>query len=321
MATGTYLRMLLFTLLVVAMVLPLVVLTGGSVGGVPAGHLELIWGQRGSYPGFFQKPRAMAIDQQDRLFIVDKAARIQVFDRDGNFSHGWTTPEWEYGKPTGLSFDREGNLMVADTHYYRVLFYTPEGELLEDKTIGGEEGVEPGQFAWVTDAVQDSQGNFYVAQYGEVDRIQKFSVDGTYLWGWGSHGSGPLQLKRPQNLAIDEDDHLWVADACNHRILVFDVSGVRPPAQPLLCWGEMGSEPGQLRYPYDLVLDGPHVYVCEFGNHRIQKFTRAGEFVAAWGTPGREAGELENPWAIVMDSRHRLHVLDTNNQRVQRIRL
>jgi len=76
-----------------------------------------------------------------------------------------------------------------------------------------------------------------------------------------------------------------------------------------------------LRYPYDLVLDGPYVYVCEFGNHRIQKFTRDGEVVGTWGRAGREKGELENPWAIVKDSRNRLHVLDTNNQRVQRVRL
>ena len=130
-----------------------------------------------------------------------------------------------------------------------------------------------------------------------------------------------MQLKRPQSLAIDEQDRLWVADACNHRIVVFDISGDEPPDAPLMCWGKPGSEPGQLRYPYDIVLDGLHVYVCEFGNHRVQKFTRQGESVASWGQPGREIGELENPWAIVKDSRNRLHVLDTNNQRVQRIRL
>lgn len=321
MSAPKYLRSLTFGLLVLAMLLPLLILTGSEVSGVQLGRLEDVWGQRGSYPGFFQKPRAMAIDGDDRLFIVDKAARIQVFDREGKFTHGWMTPEWKYGKPTGLSFDREGNLMVADTHYYRVLFYTPEGELIEEKTIGGEEGVEPGKFAWVTDVVQDTKGNYYIAQYGELDRIQKFSPDGEYVWAWGSHGSGPMQLKRPQNLALDENDHLWVVDACNHRILVFDVSGDEPPTAPLRCWGKQGSGPGELRYPYDIVLDGPHVYVCEFGNHRVQKFTRDGKLVGTWGKAGREEGELENPWAIVKDSRNRLHILDTNNQRVQRIKL
>jgi hypothetical protein len=36
---------------------------------------------------------------------------------------------------------------------------------------------------------------------------------------------------------------------------------------------------------------------------------------------GRARGELHNPWALARDSRGRLHVLDTYNHRVYRIRL
>ncbi len=315
------LRMSIIALLVAGLILPILILARAEYGGaVTSGRLEDVWGRQGSSPGRFQKPRAMAIDNQDRLFIVDKAARIQVFSRDGTFSHGWQTPEWKYGKPTGLSFDNDGNLMVADTHYYRVLFYTPEGTLLEEKTLGGEAGYTPGKFGWVTDAVQDSRGNYYVSEYGELDRVQKFSSEGEFLFGWGGHGDGPLQFKRPQNLAVDEQDRLWVADACNHRIQVFDASS--NPPRLVQSWGQPGSESGRLRYPYDLVLDDEgHVYVCEFGNHRVQKFAPDGRLVGTWGTEGRKAGQLHNPWALVRDRRGRIHVLDTYNQRVQRIRL
>ena len=76
------------------------------------------------------------------------------------------------------------------------------------------------------------------------------------------------------------------------------------------------------KYPYDLVLDGTgHIYVCEFGNHRVQKFTLDGELVSLWGNTGREVGELHNPWALVQDSKGRFHVLDTYNHRVQRVRM
>lgn len=303
-----------------AIVCPIVVLSGTSESDTEFGKLELVWGERGANPGYLQKPRAMAIDKHDNLYIVDKAARIQVFDRDGNFSHGWSTPKCEFGKPTGMSFDNDGNLMVADTHYYRVLFYSPAGELLEDKTIGGIEGREPGLFGWVTDCVQDSKGNYYVSEYGaELDRVQKFSPSGEYLWGWGSHGSGDENFRRPNNLAIDENDQLWIVDANNHRVLVFDVSGDK---QKLVNkWGFDGGELGQLRNPYDLVLDREHVYICEFGNSRVQKFTREGKSLGTWGSEGRGEGELFNPWAVVVDSKRRLHVLDTYNQRIQRIRL
>jgi sugar lactone lactonase YvrE len=262
----------------------------------------------------------MAIDAQDRLYIVDKTARIQVFDRDGNFLHGWRTPEWANGKPTGLSLDNQGNLLVADTHYFRVLVYRPDGTLLSQRTLGGTFGHAPGTFGLVTDAVMDADGCLYVAEYGEFDRIQKFSPEGKFLFEWGGHGSAPGQFIRPQNLAIDAQGLVWVADACNDRIQVFDAQG--SSARLVRIWGQSGSQPGQLRYPYDLVLDGRgHVYVCEFGNHRVQKFTLDGQPLACWGTQGRGPGELFNPWALVQDSRGRIHVLDTYNHRVQRMRL
>jgi DNA-binding beta-propeller fold protein YncE len=257
----------------------------------------------------------MAIDAKDRIFVVDMTARIQAFDTDGNFLYGWQTPEHANGKPTGLTIGRDGNVLVADTHYYRVLIYSPEGKLL--RTIGGTQGQKPGEFGLVTDVVEDRQGNYYVSQYGEYDRIQKYSADGRFLLYWGGHGSQPGEFVRPQNLAIDEDDHIWVADAGNHRIQVFDSEG-----KLLFYWGSEGSEPGQLSYPYDLVLapDGT-VYVCEYGNHRVQHFTRDGRSLGCWGTPGRQEGQLYNPWALVMDREGRLHVLDTNNHRVERIEM
>ena len=115
--------------------------------------------------------------------------------------------------------------MVADTHYFRVLFYTPEGRLLEDQTIGGKYGFAPGEFTLVTDYAQDSQGNYYVSEYGEYDRIQKFSPQRKFLFQWGGHGNERGQFARPQDLAVDEHDHIWVADACNDRIQVFDATG------------------------------------------------------------------------------------------------
>ena len=286
------------------------------------GTADLIWGRAGITDGRLQKPRAVAIDSRDQLYIVDMTARIQVFDVDGKFLNGWKTPVSKNGRPSGLTIGRDGRLLVADTHYYRMLVYETSGdaagELVEEATIGGTLGREPGEFGFVTDVVEDSAGNYYIGEYGDFDRIQKFSHDGEFLLQWGSHGSEPGQFRRPQNMAIlqidNELDQIWVVDACNHRIQVFDTEG-----KLLRHWGEEGSAIGQLYYPYDLAFDGKgHVYVCEYGNHRVQKFTLDGKPVASWGRQGRGPGELHNPWALVIDSLGRVHVLDSNNHRVQR---
>ena len=284
------------------------------------GRLDKVWGRRGISEGRFQKPRAMAIDAKGNHYVVDMTARIQVFDSEGVFLTSWRTPEFHNGKPSGLSFDNDGNLLVADTHYFRMLVYTPKGELLDEKTIGGTHGQGPGEFGFVTDAVQDSAGNYYIAEYGEFDRIQKFTAEGEFLFQWGGHGSEPGKFRRPQNMAIDQHDHIWVTDACNHRIQVFDATGSEP--QLVRIWGEHGSPPGYLETPYDLALDDVgHVYICEFGNHRVQKFTVDGESLGCWGGPGRGEGKVSSPWALAKDLRGRICVLDTLNHRVQRIKM
>lgn len=279
------------------------------------GRLEATWGRRGLSEGRLQKPRAMAIDSADRLYIVDMTARIQVFSRLGEYLGGWQTPEHVRGRPTGLTVDREGQVLVADTHYYRLLIYSAQGRLL--RTIGGVKGNRPGEFGLVTDAVRDREGNYYISEYGEYDRIQKFTSDGRFVLQWGGHGSGPGQFLRPQNMEIDTQDRIWVCDACNHRIQVFDTQG-----KLLRIWGRQGSEPGRLYYPYDLVISSDQtLYVVEYGNHRVQHFSPEGRSLGVWGHEGRGEGELFNPWALVLDHQGRLHVLDTNNHRVHRVRI
>jgi sugar lactone lactonase YvrE len=285
--------------------------SGSSADSPP----DKIWGRLGAGNGQFSKPRAIAIDANDHLYIVDMTARIQVFDAEGQFIRAWQTPEHANGRPTGLTISTDGNLLVADTHYYRILTYTPQGELLTHATLGGTMGHGPGEFGFVTDAVRDAAGNFFVSEYGEFDRIQKFSPDGKFLLEWGGHGSDPGHFLRPQHLELDAEGLLWVADSCNHRIQIFDGDG-----KIVKIWGQQGTAPGQLQYPYCLVLDGQgHVYVCEYGNHRVQKFTLDGKSVACWGREGRKPGQLFNPWALVLDSQGRVHVLDSMNHRVQRI--
>jgi DNA-binding beta-propeller fold protein YncE len=282
-------------------------------GGDPS-QPELVWGRRGVQDGDLVRPRAAAIDAHDHLYLVDFTARIQVYDRDGHYlGPTWTTPDYRNGRPSGLSIDRNGNLIVSDSHYHCFRVYRPDGTLL--RTIGGEAGTKPGQLGYVSDVVQDEDGHYYVAEFGENQRISKFDAGGKFLCCWGSAGSEPGQFSRARALALGPDGYLYVADACNDRIQVFTRDG-----RLVRCWGQSGDAPGQLKYPYDLAFrkDGV-LYVVENGNNRVQKFTADGEPLGCWGGPGREPGRLHNPWALAIDSRGRVHVIDTENHRVQRI--
>ena len=277
---------------------------------------DLVWGVHGVKAGHLYKPRVAAFDAQDHLFLADLTDRIQVFDRDGKYLRGWRTPKFNVDGPSGLTVDRFGRLLVADTHFYRVLVYSERGELLFQ--IGdGVQGTTPGRFGYPTDVVIDRAGNFYVAEYGENDRIQVFSPEGKWLRQWGGHGYEPGEFLKPRALAIDERDQLYVADSCNHRIQVFDTQG-----KLLNSWGSRGDALGQMSYPYDLAIGRDrYLYVCEYGNHRVQKFTLDGKALAVWGSAGRGPGQLFNPYALAVDTRSNVSVVDSNNHRVQRFRL
>lgn len=282
---------------------------------------QLVWGRRGQSNGRFLTPRAITIDRQDQLYIVDKTGRIQVFDPDGRWIRDWRTPDITNGKPTGMTIKPgaspdEDLLLVADTHYYRMLVYTLRGERRPELEIGGTSGFGPGEFAFLTDVAVDKAGCIYIGEYGDADRIQKFDPDGRFMLSWGATGREPEQFLRPQGLHI-ENNLMWIADSGNHRIQRFDLSGERPELIDI--WGGSGKQPGKLFYPYgvDTLGDGEAV-VCEYGNARIQRFDARGNSLATWGSPGLEPGQLFDPWGLVVDSRRRIHVLDSNNHRVQR---
>ncbi len=308
------------------------VATAGSCllacGCVPIGSRstpQLVWGRRGFSEGRFLKPRAITIDPHDQLYIVDTTGRIQVFDVDGNFLRSWKTPRTKNGRPTGLAVrpvevaPSQPRLLVADTHYYQMLSYTLEGELKEDERIGGSAGHLPGEFAFVTDAVCDLQGCYYIGEYGDSDRIQKFDPEGGFLTQWGGTGQQPGQFVRPQSLLI-RDQILWVVDACNHRIQRYDIRESIPRLIDI--WGRQGVGKGEFFYPYDIALASDNtVLVIEYKNQRIQRLDPNGKWIATWGGPGFEPGQLNQPWGLVVDSQDRVHVLDSNNHRVQRIQL
>jgi sugar lactone lactonase YvrE len=291
-----------------------VVLAALAGCGGPSERPDLLWGTKGVRDGCLVRPRAAVIDHNDRLFIVDFTARVQAFDLDGNYlGLTWTTPDYRDGRPSGLSLDRDGNLVVADSHYHCFRTYDRDGK--ETRCVSLPAGSRPGQLGYVSDVVQDDDGFYYVAEFGEVQRISKLDASGKFITCWGSEGQGPGQLARVRALALGPDGLLYAADACNHRIQVFTRAG-----ELVRTFGSVGAGPGELSYPYDLAFDHKgNLFVAEFGNHRVQKLTRDGQSLGTWGGPGREPGRLHSPWALAVDRKGRVHVLDTENHRVQRI--
>ena len=70
------------------------------------------WGKKGSGPGEFDSPHALAMDSRGRLFVGDRSNnRIQIFDQDGKFLAEWK----QFGRPSGVYIDKNDVLYSADT--------------------------------------------------------------------------------------------------------------------------------------------------------------------------------------------------------------
>lgn len=269
-------------------------------------------GTRGTGLGQFNKPRSVAVDAQDNLFVVDMTGRVQKFSPDGRFLFSWQMPQTDKGKPKGMCRDKKGNIVVLEPHYSRVNHFSTEGKLVEQ---WGHHGTNAGELAFPRSVAVDSKGNLFVSEYGLTERVQSFSAEGRkFLTSVGQEGKGDGEFMRAEGLGMDRVDRLYVADSCNHRVQIFS-----PDGKWIRTYGRAGRGAGELSYPYDVrVDDAGYQYVCEFGNSRVQIFDAHGRSVEILGGVGTEPGKFNNPWSIALDSRGNLYVADAGNHRVQK---
>ena len=186
----------------------------GEFGGYGEGDGEFVW------------PVAVALDDDDRVYVVDEwLCRVSVFDKDGTFITKWGTPGKEKGElnsPGGLVFDRDGHFYVTEELNHRVQKFTKDG----DYVLGwGNEGEGEGEFRRPWGISIDNDGDVYVADWHN-DRIQKFNPNGDYIMSFGTSGEGPGEIRHPSDVAVDRDGDVYVTDWWNHKLEVYDSSGV-----------------------------------------------------------------------------------------------
>jgi len=99
----------------------------------------------------------------------------------------------------------------------------------------------------------------------------------------------------------------------------------QPPEEPVsgpdgqVIIGSQGGARGQFLAPASMALDAEgNVYVADSGNHRIQKFDSALNFLGAFGSAGGGEGQFNEPWGVAVDAGGYIYVADTWNHRIQK---
>lgn len=251
-------------------------------------------------------PRAITAIRSGELLALDNAGRVLVFDPRGKLQRHWWMPEWTVGKPERIYQTRDGRLVVADTHYNRVVVFNSDGQLL---TMFGREGHGPGEFIYPVAVAEDDDEQLYVCEYGGNDRVQVFDREGNYRREFGKFGTGPGEFQRPGGI-VWRDGRIVIADAFNNRIQVFHDDGT-PAELP------DGAFAVPLHYPYDLAV-GPdgHWWTVEYGAGAVVRFDAEGQFVGRYGSTGSGVGEFSQPWGMTVDRDGIVFVADTGNRRI-----
>jgi DNA-binding beta-propeller fold protein YncE len=145
----------------------------------PDGKFIKTWGRKGSAPGEFDTPHALAMDSRGRLFVADRGNnRIQIFDQDGSFIDQWT----QFSRPSGLFIDRDDVLYAADSESGSV--NKEHGDWKRGIRIGSARDgsvtafiPDPAQEAKTTSAAEgvaaDGAGNIFGAEVGPK-RLMKY---------------------------------------------------------------------------------------------------------------------------------------------------
>ena len=213
--------------------------------------------------------------------------RIVVFTSDGKLVREWGrkgTGPGEFDQPGGMVFGPDGNLYICDQCNHRIQQFTREGKFLAQ---WGAHGSKPGEFGGPEKQGSrfagphfislDSKGRLYTTE-GCQARVQQFSLAGKPLAAWGNDsqepgGFGATKYVYSPNpfsciaVFVDPHDRVWVS-SLNDRVQAFT-----PEGKHLLGIASSGSEAGQLARPHGMAMDSKgHLYVCDAGNERIQKF-------------------------------------------------
>ena len=167
----------------------------------------------------------------------------------------------------------------------------------------------------------------YVVDSGNL-RLQRYGIDGKFIGAWdGSNDAagkfGTAFGQGPQNLTVDDNGLIYVADTWNHRVVVFDPQGamVREPGQRGVQVDTMDSpdpnvDTGRFYGPRGVAVSNGEIYITDTGNERVQVFAADGTFLRTFGGTGTEPGKLKEPTGIAIGPDGNVYVADSENARI-----
>lgn len=229
------------------------------------GKFRFVAGQRTVSTGL--KPKELLLplgldinDKNGDIYVsMFDFSRIMVFNRYGKYKTVFSVPH----KPVRIKFHK-GKLYI--THPGGVIVTDTRGLVLKS---WGVKGKNIGEFEMPTGIDFDSKDNLFLSDTQNM-RIQILNKRGRVVGGIGKPPRDMNDSQRlfglPAGLTLDDKENVYVMDAFNHQVRVFDHDGNDKGR-----YGKQGEIEGMFNYASDIAYAGGGIFViADKWNSRIQ---------------------------------------------------
>lgn len=164
----------------------------------------------------------------------------------------------------------------------------------------------------VTGVSVDSHNRVFISHRG-ANKVRAFDGEtGEQVVSWDD-----TLLKNPHDIEVDSEDNLWVTDTENQQVYKYSNDG-----ELLMTLGELdvhGDDHDHLYGPTGVaVLANGDFFVSDgYGNNRVVKYDKDGQYLTEWGQLGKKPGDFELPHGLTTDNENRVYVADRSNHRIQ----
>jgi hypothetical protein len=187
--------------------------------------------------------------------------------------------------------------------------------------------------------VYTRSGNLGPARGAQAAELFEFDQTGKYVKEWGQNAYG---FSFAHAIRFDKDDNLWVVDEGSNMVMKFNPQGLvtlvlgrkdeaidymerflerggHTDAAAVTAPGAGAGRPNSFDRPTDVTWDTQgNIFVSDgYGNSRVAKFTKDGDWVKALGTRGNGPGQFSTPHTITSDAKGNIYVGDRGNSRIQ----